>query len=82
MITNKRLMLAIGISGWALLSKLGKSHKQAKGDLKITRKKELYTWEGEGGNLPPSSGASNVPGNVVAGSNLASSNLSGTTLIN
>lgn len=82
MMTKNRLMLAVGISGWALLSKLGKSYKQARTDSKTTRKKELYTWEGEGGNLPPSSGASNVPGNVVAGKNLASTTVTGTTLIN
>lgn len=70
MIISKKLMLAIGISGWAILSTAGKSYKQARLDTKKTRKKEMNTWEGEGGNLPPSAGASNVPGNVVPGSKL------------
>ena len=65
MMANKKLMLAIGISGWALLASLSKSRAQARQDRKLTQKKELHTWEGEGGNLPPSAGASNVPGNVV-----------------
>lgn len=70
MMANKKLMLAIGISGWALLSRLGKSRVQARQEKKHTRKKEMHVWEGEGGNLPPSAGASNVPGNVVKGSTL------------
>ena len=53
MMSNSRLFLALGI-GVALLSFLGKSRKENRLQEKQQKKKEITTWEGEGGNLPPS----------------------------
>lgn len=70
MISNKQLMLAIGVSGWALLSAMGKSRKQSRRDAKKSHKQEVNTWEGEGGNLPPGAPTPSKPGNVVGNSAL------------
>lgn len=54
MILNNRLWLALGVSGWALLSVLGKSRKKKSLQHEKTHKAvEMHRWEGEGGNLPP-----------------------------
>jgi hypothetical protein len=56
MFTDKKLLLALCVSGWAVLSTLGKCRKNSRHLEKKLRKKELHVWEGEGGNLPPGVG--------------------------
>ena len=52
MISKSRLLLTLGV-GLLVLSSLGKSRKQNRLQEKRLKKKEITTWEGEGGNLPP-----------------------------
>ena len=58
MTSNNRIILAIGVAGLALFSAFGRSRKMAGArDAKET-KKDLTTWEGEGGNPPSKTGTS------------------------
>ncbi len=52
MMTNRTLALTLGLVGWGLAYVVAKSHKDAlRRDARLSRK-QLTTWEGEGGNLP------------------------------
>lgn len=53
MISNKNLVLVFGLAGWALTYVIAKSRKEAQRREKRIQKKQMTTWEGEGGNLPP-----------------------------
>lgn len=53
MISNKNLALAVGLAGWALTYVVAKSRKEVQHREKRLHKKQMTTWEGEGGNLPP-----------------------------
>ncbi|MDP9108661.1 MAG: hypothetical protein M3N23_06295 [Pseudomonadota bacterium] len=53
MISNRNLAVALGLAGWALTFVVAKSRKQSHHLEKKLHKKEVTTWEGEGGNLPP-----------------------------
>ena len=52
MISNKSLALAIGLTGWGLTYLIAQSRKDIHHEKKQF-KKQVTTWEGEGGNLPP-----------------------------
>jgi hypothetical protein len=55
MVLNKRLLLALGMSGWATLAIVRAARKNAQRQEQYQqRKTQLSTWENEGGNLPPS----------------------------
>ncbi|MFT5535238.1 MAG: hypothetical protein ACI8WM_001318 [Burkholderiaceae bacterium] len=52
--TNRTLAITLGLVGWGLAYIIAKSNKNAlRRDSRLSRK-QLTTWEGEGGNLPPS----------------------------
>ena len=53
MISNKSLALAIGLTSWGLTYLIAKSQKDNLHHEKKQFKKQVTTWEGEGGNLPP-----------------------------
>lgn len=65
MMSSKTLLFMIGVSGLAAMSALGKMHTKSRQEVKQSRKKEMQTWEGEGGNLPPAAGTPAMPGNVA-----------------
>ncbi|MEB0134144.1 hypothetical protein QN362_02245 [Actimicrobium sp. CCC2.4] len=53
MISNRTLAITLGFVGWGLAYIVAKSHKDAvRRDARLSRK-QLTTWEGEGGNLMP-----------------------------
>jgi len=55
------MMLALGVAGLALFSIFGKSKRMARlRDEKGTRK-DLTSWEGEGGNSPSKTSAATTP---------------------
>ncbi|MFZ6876205.1 hypothetical protein ACO0LF_29425 [Undibacterium sp. Di27W] len=54
MIASKHILLVAGIASWALMTAFGKKRYHEKHAAKKLHKTELSTWEGEGGNLPPS----------------------------
>ena len=58
MISNKALAVAAGVAGWALTYVIAKSRKTELHRERRLQKKQITTWEGEGGNLPPQSSAS------------------------
>ena len=60
MMLSKKLWLALGFSGWAGIYVMSryKSRKQIRHTEKKLNKVQMHTWEGEGGNLPPSGSAS------------------------
>ena len=51
MISNQKLALVFGLTGWALTYVIAKSRKQTHRQEKKLHKKQMTTWEGEGGNL-------------------------------
>lgn len=53
MISNKSLALIIGLTGWGLTYLIAKSRSDGLHHEKKQFKKQMTTWEGEGGNLPP-----------------------------
>ena len=53
MISNKSLAVVIGLMGWGLTYLIAKSRTEARHHEKRLFKKQMTTWEGEGGNLPP-----------------------------
>ena len=53
MISNRELAIALGIGICILLLKFGKSRQQGRHYDKKLHKKEMHTWEGEGGNILP-----------------------------
>ena len=53
MISNRNLALVVGIAGWALTYVVAKSRKDVRHHENKLHKKQMTTWEGEGGNLPP-----------------------------
>lgn len=59
MTSNNRMLLALGVAGLVLFSVVGKSMKMVR-DRNQTRK-DLTTWEGEGGNPLPAASASTNP---------------------
>lgn len=62
MMTNRTLALTLGLVGWGIAYVVAKSHKDAlRHDARLNRK-QLTTWEGEGGNLPLSSSPSSSAG--------------------
>jgi hypothetical protein len=55
MVLNKRLLLALGMSGWAMVAIVRAARKNAQRQQQHQQSKtQLSTWENEGGNLPPS----------------------------
>jgi hypothetical protein len=62
MISNQKLALVVGLTGWALTYVIAKSRKQMHHQEKKLQKKQMTTWEGEGGNLPPATTTSTQPG--------------------
>ncbi len=60
--SNRTLAITLGLIGWGLTYVIAKSHKDAaRREARLSRK-QLTTWEGEGGNLTlsPSSAAAPV----------------------
>lgn len=62
MISNRSLAVAIGLAGWALAFIAAKSRKQSHHLEKKLHRKQMTTWEGEGGNLPPAVTHTTHPG--------------------
>ncbi len=59
--SNRTLVITLGLIGWGLTYIIAKSHKDAvRRDARLSRK-QLTTWEGEGGNLMPPSSSAAVP---------------------
>jgi hypothetical protein len=52
MIPNSRMLIALSVSGLAVLSAFGKYRKNTRWQNNRQEKKEIDTWEGEGGNPP------------------------------
>lgn len=61
MTSNNRMLLTIGVAGLVLFSIFGKSMKMVRDRDRKQTKKDLTTWEGEGGNPLPTAGASSNP---------------------
>ena len=61
MISNRILAASVGIVGWALTYVIAKSRKTDRHQERRLQKKQMTTWEGEGGNLPPRSVAVAYP---------------------
>ena len=59
MVPNRTLAVALGLAGWALTYVIAKSRTQVQRREHNLHKKQITTWEGEGGNLPPA--ASHLP---------------------
>lgn len=57
MISNNRMMLALGVAGLALFSIFGKSKRMGRLRDEKETKKDLTSWEGEGGNPAPKTSA-------------------------
>ncbi|MDB5762661.1 MAG: hypothetical protein JWQ21_1656 [Herminiimonas sp.] len=53
MILSRRFLLALGISGWAILAAVNAAGKNARRQEKSRHGTQLNTWEGEGGNVLP-----------------------------
>ncbi|GAA4021824.1 hypothetical protein [Actimicrobium antarcticum] len=62
MISNRKLALALSLAGWALTYVVAKSRKDAVRTEHKLHKKQMTTWEGEGGNLPPRDSTASQPG--------------------
>jgi len=72
MLTKTHALLVAGLAGWALLTALGKNRRRATRRERWQHKLDLNTWEGEGGNLPPSADAAGAIGITSAADRPAS----------
>lgn len=61
MTSNNRMLLTLGVAGVVLLSIFGKSMKTVRDRDRKQAKKELTTWEGEGGSPKPTTATSTNP---------------------
>jgi hypothetical protein len=61
MTNNNRMILAHGVAGLALFSIFGKSTRMARLRDEKETKKDLTSWEDEGGNPTPKTGTATTP---------------------